>query len=73
MICVRIWLAMRRFKDTGISTSFYKRFIAFTVESGLLYPLVLLITAVFFSLDNNGLEILSGSNTQGKHTREAIH
>ncbi|KAF7330543.1 hypothetical protein MVEN_02494000 [Mycena venus] len=64
MICIRIWLALRRFKDTGISTSFYKRFMAFTVESGLLYPLVLLITAVFFALDNNGLEILSGSNTQ---------
>ncbi|KAJ7931508.1 hypothetical protein B0H13DRAFT_1958523 [Mycena leptocephala] len=64
MICVRIWLALRRFKETGISTSFYYRFMAFSIESGLLYPLVLLISAIFFALDNNGLEILSGSNTQ---------
>ncbi|KAF7333479.1 hypothetical protein MVEN_02364100 [Mycena venus] len=64
MICVRIWLAMRRFKSTGISTSFYKQFLAFTVESGLIYPVVLIITGIFFALDNNGLEIVSGSNTQ---------
>jgi hypothetical protein len=64
LICVRIWLAMRRFKETGISTSFYKRFLMFTVESGLLYPVVLLITGVFFALGTNDLEILSGSNTQ---------
>ncbi|KAK7033095.1 hypothetical protein R3P38DRAFT_2920674 [Favolaschia claudopus] len=64
MICVRIWLALRRFRETGMRTTFYYRFIAFTVESGLLYPLVLLISAIFFATDNNGLEILSGSNTQ---------
>jgi hypothetical protein len=66
MICVRIWRALRQFRGTGISTSFYKRFLAFTVESGLLYPVALVLNGVFFALKNNGLEILSGSNTQGK-------
>ncbi|KAF7340840.1 hypothetical protein MSAN_02113400 [Mycena sanguinolenta] len=64
MICVRIWIVMRRFRDTGISTSFYKQFITFTVESGLIYPVVLVVTGVFFLTNNNALEILSGSNTQ---------
>jgi hypothetical protein len=65
MICVRIWLAMRTSEETGISTSFYKQFLAFTVESGLIYPVVLIITGIFFGTGNNALEVLSGSNTQG--------
>ncbi|KAK7032675.1 hypothetical protein R3P38DRAFT_2699987 [Favolaschia claudopus] len=64
MIFLRIWLAMRRFRTTGISTSFYSQFLAFTVESGLIYPVALIIEGVFFALKNNGLEIVSGSNTQ---------
>ncbi|KAJ7888538.1 hypothetical protein B0H14DRAFT_2692916 [Mycena olivaceomarginata] len=64
MICVRIWLAMRTSEETGISTSFYKQFLAFTVESGLIYPVVLIITGIFFGTGNNALEVLSGSNTQ---------
>ncbi|KAJ6510826.1 hypothetical protein C8R45DRAFT_921536 [Mycena sanguinolenta] len=64
MICARIWIVMRRFRVTGISASFYKRFIAFTVESGLIYPVVLVVTGVFFLTNNNALAILSGSNTQ---------
>ncbi|KAK6981769.1 hypothetical protein R3P38DRAFT_3113419 [Favolaschia claudopus] len=64
MIFLRIWLAMRRLKTTGISTSFYSQFLAFTVESGLVYPVALIIEGVFFALKNNGLEIVSGSNTQ---------
>ncbi|KAF7316845.1 hypothetical protein HMN09_00417800 [Mycena chlorophos] len=64
MIAVRIFLAMRRSRAIGLSTSFYRRFLAYSIESGLLYPVVLLITAGFFATGNNGLEILSGSNTQ---------
>ncbi|KAF8206473.1 hypothetical protein K438DRAFT_476953 [Mycena galopus ATCC 62051] len=64
MICVRTWLALRGAKNSDMSSSFWKRFIAVAVESGLLYLLVLLITVIFFPLGNNGLEILSGSNTQ---------
>ncbi|KAJ7328782.1 hypothetical protein DFH08DRAFT_315751 [Mycena albidolilacea] len=63
MICVRIWLAMRTSEETGISTSFHKQFLAFTVESGLIYPVVLIITGIFFGTGNNALEV-SGSNTQ---------
>ncbi|KAF7312276.1 hypothetical protein MIND_00240600 [Mycena indigotica] len=64
MIAVRIWLTLRRSNSLGLSTSFYKRFLAYSVESGLLYPVALLITAIMFATDDNGLEILSGSNTQ---------
>ena len=67
LITLRILIVTRRVNGATVKTSsdrFYLRFVAITVESGLLYPVqILILTALFYAHDN-GLEILSGSNIQ---------
>ncbi|KAF7303615.1 hypothetical protein MIND_00590800 [Mycena indigotica] len=66
MITVRLWLVIRRFRNMQHQkfASHMKLFLAPFVESGVIYPLALLINAIFLATKNNGLEILSGSTTQ---------
>jgi len=66
MVIARLVYLIRKTRKFTSSQSirFYQRVMAITVESGLLYPLMLIIMSVFTYSQNYGLEILSGSNTQ---------
>ncbi|KAH9950587.1 hypothetical protein B0H21DRAFT_500316 [Amylocystis lapponica] len=64
MILVRTVLTMRGVREFAATQRFNRRFVAYTVESGLVYPLALLATGILFHIKNNGIEILSGSNIQ---------
>ncbi|KAH9950586.1 hypothetical protein B0H21DRAFT_500229 [Amylocystis lapponica] len=64
MIIVRIVRTMRSVREFAVTQSVNWRFLAYTIESGLIYPLSLLALGVLFLVKSNGLEILSGSNIQ---------
>ncbi|KAI0916867.1 hypothetical protein AcW1_007801 [Taiwanofungus camphoratus] len=63
---LRTMRSVRRLRSSSSSDacSFNGRFLAYTVESGILYPLSLLVTGILYFLKNNGLEVISGSNMQ---------
>lgn len=64
-IIIGILLAMRAVRHLRpASEAFHRRCLAYTVESGILYPLSLLTTGILWFLKNNSLEILAGSNLQ---------
>jgi len=46
------------------STSLYRRVIAGTIESCIIYPIALAITLVLYGIHSNGQDILTGSMTQ---------
>ncbi|GBE83067.1 predicted protein [Sparassis crispa] len=65
MISVRLMLAIRSIRHLVPETeSFNRRFLAYTVESGLLYPMSVFVTGVLYFMRDEALEILSGANMQ---------
>lgn len=64
-IIIRIVISMRLVRDLRPESGcFHRRCLAYTIESGVLYPLSLLATGILWFLKNDSLDILAGSNLQ---------
>ncbi|KAF7304366.1 hypothetical protein HMN09_00838600 [Mycena chlorophos] len=65
MISIRIWLRIRASLRAGVgAASPYKLYLVPFIESGVIYPISLILEAIFLSTRNNALEVLSGSTAQ---------